>query len=322
MQRFNAAALAALLAATGAHAAISSSESARLAAAARVIQDVQTTIPAERWSSARCVAVFPQLNKTDFIVGGKTGKGVMSCRAGERWSAPAFLQITKGSRMSQMGAEQMDIVLLVMNEGGVQKLLQDKSTLGADVSIAPGPIDTQAQIAPEALTAEILSYSRAKGLFMNLAGGVLRSDRDANADVYGSGATLRTILASRDISAPVEAHALVAALNAQPAATLPPDQARTDHAATSAAVTGQAGSTPATARTTTMPTTDEDLRARVVDIQQTLDRILADTTPNAVGTSGRTESVPRATDAVTVDRARLLQMRNQLDALLAALNRR
>src|SRR5207248_561697 len=101
------------------------------------------------------------------------------CRSGEKWSAPVFLQLAKGSWGFQAGAEQVDVVLLVMNESGVQKLLQNKVTLGADASVAAGPIGRQGQIATDAyLTAEILSASCAQGLFagINLSGGVLRPD--------------------------------------------------------------------------------------------------------------------------------------------------
>ena len=108
------------------------------------------------------------------------------------------MQLAKGSWGFQAGAEEVDLVLLVMNEQGVQKLLQNKVTLGADASIAAGPLGRQGSVATDAaLTAEILAYSRAKGLFagINLSGGVLRPDEDANTSVYGKGASPRTILA-------------------------------------------------------------------------------------------------------------------------------
>jgi SH3 domain-containing YSC84-like protein 1 len=315
-------ALAAVLATVAnADAAIGSSETARLAAAAKVVQDIHATIPAEYWNRARCVAVIPDLKKAAFIVGGEYGRGVMSCRSGDRWSAPVFMQMTKGSWGFQAGAEQVDVVLLVMNEQGVQKLLQNKVTLGADASIAAGPIGRQGHVGTDAaLTAEILSYSRAQGLFagIDVSGGVLRPDDDANASVYGAGASPRTILASREISAPTQAQGFLQALNAQSAPTATSDRQSSDRAGSTA--TGQANSVPATPRSTATPTTDDDLRARVVDIQQTIDRLLADTTPNPVGTSGTAGT--SASGTVTVDRARLLQLRQQLDALLAALNRR
>src|SRR2546428_3616881 len=132
--------------------------------------------------------------------------------------------------------------MLVMNEEGVQKLLQNKVNLGIDASVAAGPIGRQAQAGTDAyLKAEILSYSRAQGLFagIDLSGGVLRPDEDANQDAYGAGATPRTILASREISAPVEATAFMTAL--------------TNHATATAATTaaGSAASPSATPSTTT-----------------------------------------------------------------------
>ena len=306
-------ALALVLAAAGnAHAAIGSSEAARLAAAAQVVTDIKTDVPADIWSKARCVVVMPDVKKAAFIFGGEFGKGTMSCRSAERWSPPVFMQLAKGSWGFQAGAEEVDLVLLVMNEQGVQKLLQNKVTLGADASIAAGPLGRQGSVATDAaLTAEILAYSRAKGLFagINLSGGVLRPDEDANTSVYGKGASPRTVLASTAISAPPEATAFLRALESQAIST-----------ASAADRPMPSQPAPTSPRTTTMPTTDDDLRARVVDLQQMLDRILADTTPAPVGTSGTAGASSNAT--VTVDRARLLQLRQQLDAMMAALNRR
>src|SRR5439155_25091973 len=115
-------------------------EAARLAAAARVVEEIRATIPQQYWDRARCVAVIPDLKKAAFIFGGEYGKGVMSCRSGEKWSAPVFVQLAKGSWGFQAGAEQADLVLLVMNESGVQKLLKNKTNLGADASVAAGPL--------------------------------------------------------------------------------------------------------------------------------------------------------------------------------------
>jgi SH3 domain-containing YSC84-like protein 1 len=321
MQRCAFALAAVLATVANAAAAIGSSETARLAAAAKVVQDIHTTIPAEYWARARCVAVIPDLKKAAFIVGGEYGKGVMSCRSGDRWSAPVFMQMAKGSWGFQAGAEQVDVVLLVMNEQGVQKLLQNKVTLGADASIAAGPIGRQGHVGTDAaLTAEILAYSRAQGLFagINLSGGVLRPDVDANASVYGNGASPRTVLASREISAPTQAEGFLHALNAQSAPMTSSDRTQSDRSGSAAA--GQVNSAATTPRSTTPSITDDDLRLRVIDIQQTIDRLLADTTPSPVGTSGTTGTA--ASGTVTVDRAQLLQLRQQLEALLAALNRR
>jgi lipid-binding SYLF domain-containing protein len=310
MSKYVAAVALMLVGAVNASAAIGSTEAARLAAAAQIVQEIRTDIPPDLWSRARCVAVIPDLKKAAFIVGGEYGKGVMSCRSGDRWSPPVFMQLAKGSWGFQAGAEEVDVVLLVMNEQGVQKLLQNKVNLGADASIAAGPLGHQGSVGTDAaLTAEILSYSRAKGLFagINLSGGMLRPDDDANTAAYGKGASPRTILASREISAPPQATAFLSALDAQGTAIAPDRPAPVSSTIR-----------PATPRTTT--TTDDDLRTRIVDIQQMLDRILADTTPAPVGTSGTAGASGSGT--VTLDRTRLLQLRQQLDGLVATLNKR
>src|SRR3984893_18407694 len=222
MSRYVFAIAVVLVAAVNANAAVGSTEAARLTAAAGVVQEIRTTISRDVWSRARCVAVIPDLKKAAFIIGGEYGKGVMSCRSGDGWSAPVFVQLAKGSWGFQAGAEQVDVVMLVMNESGVQKLLQNKVTLGADASVAAGPIGRQSQVATDVLLkAEIISYSRAQGLFagLDLSGGVLRPDEDANADAYGPGASPRTILASRGISAPTEATPFLDALRTGPSAT-------------------------------------------------------------------------------------------------------
>jgi lipid-binding SYLF domain-containing protein len=286
------------------------SEATRLTAAANAVQEIRSEIPQEYWTRARCVLVIPELKKAAFIFGGEYGKGAMSCRAGEQWSAPVFMQIAKGSWGFQAGVEQADLVLLVMNESGVQKLLKNKVNLGADASIAAGPLGRRSGVSTDAVvTAEILSYSRSKGLFagIDLSGGVLRPDDDANTSTYGRGATPNTILATREISAPPEAAGFLAALRGTGSAR------------------SSSTSAPADARSTARPASssaDEDIRARVVDIQQSLDRLLADTTPATVGTSGTTASADARSGSITVDRARLMQLRQQLDALLATLNRR
>src|SRR5712691_3818918 len=183
MKRLVLAAAAVLASAASVSAAITASETARLTAAAQVVQDIRSDIPQQYWDRAHCVAVIPDLKKAAFIVGGEYGKGVMSCRAGDRWSAPVFMQLAKGSWGFQAGAEQVDVVLLVMNEQRVQKLLQNKVTMGADASVAAGPIGRHGQVGTDAqLKAEMISYSRAQGLFagIDLSGGVLRPDEDAN----------------------------------------------------------------------------------------------------------------------------------------------
>jgi lipid-binding SYLF domain-containing protein len=290
-----------------ARADLAAGEKARLEAAAKVTQSVREIVPFDFWSRSRCVVVIPELKKAALVIGGEYGKGVMSCRAGERWSAPLFLQLAKGSWGFQAGAEQVDLVLLVMNEDGVQKLLRNTVTLGADASVAAGPTGRQGHVGTDAqLKAELISYSRAQGLFagLDLSGGVLRPDDDANRSTYGAAATPRSILAMRDISAPTEAQSFLNAL------------AKGQSAERDGASQSRSSSSPL--RPTAAPTTDDDVRARVVSLQQAIDRLLAE--PGAAGTSGTEQ--PRSGGTITVDRARLGQIRQQLDALLAALDKR
>jgi lipid-binding SYLF domain-containing protein len=286
------------------------SEASRLAAAAGAVQEIRNEIAPEYWTGARCVVVIPELKKAAFIIGGEYGKGVMSCRAGDQWSAPVFMELAKGSWGFQAGAEQADLVLLVMNQSGVQKLLKNKVNLGADASVAAGPVGRRGGVSTDAvMTAEILSYSRSKGLFagVDVSGGVLRPDDDSNKATYGAGATPSTILATREMSAPPEAGAFLSALKGTSTAS----SARSNVSTPAPA--------PAAPRPATTATTDEDIRGRVVEIQQSVDRMLAETTPAAVGTSGSNDA---AGGTVAVDRGRLMQIRRQLDALLATLNRR
>ena len=295
------------LAVAGVDATVNTSPKARLAAAARVIRDVQALIPAGYWDKARCVVVFPELRNPEFVLGGKEGKGVMTCRTGDRWGTPAFVKIDKGKRMFQLGANQLAVVLLVMTESAVQTLMRQEVTLGADVSLAPGPIDGQAHIDFNTHVSDVLTYTRAQGLYMNLAGGVLESDDNANRDVYGRGASLRTLLAA--VPAPTDAHGFLAELTNPP--TAPGVTAQWRRAPSAAPPQSVPAAAPAVAA--------NNLRARVVEMQQNLDRLLADTTPRPVGMSGTIGRAPQ--DTVAIDRARLEQIRLQLSGILATLNR-
>jgi hypothetical protein len=169
-----------------------------------------------------------------------------------------------------------------------------------------------------AMNAEILSYARSKGLFagIDLSGGVLKPDDDANHVMYGRNATPRTILASREISAPPAAAAFIRALGPGRSASASPSPSSPAGPATAAR------STAAEPRSTTRSTTDDDVRQRLVDAQQTIDRLLSETTAAPVGTSGSTSDDHRRSGMITVDRARLLQLRQQIDAALAQLNKR
>src|SRR5262245_50029121 len=173
----------------------------RIDDAAAVLIELHTApdkdVPQELWDRASCVIVIPSLKKAAFVFGGEYGKGLMSCRKAGGWSAPVFMRLEKGSWGLQIGAQSIDLVLLVNNERGMKKLLGNKVTLGAEASVAAGPVGRDARAATDAqMNAEILSYSRAQGLFagINLSGGVLRPDSDDNEDVYGKSVSATAIL--------------------------------------------------------------------------------------------------------------------------------
>src|SRR6185369_2950212 len=154
-------------------------------------------IPQNLLDRAKCVAVFPSVLKAGFIVGGRGGRGVASCRTATGWSAPAFFNLGGGSFGLQIGAESTDFVLLIMNDKGMNSLLTDQFTLGGDASVAAGPVGRQAGADTDAkLNAEILSYSRSKGLFggLELKGVVIKPDKDDMKEVYGANVTAKDVL--------------------------------------------------------------------------------------------------------------------------------
>ena len=213
-----------LVTAAAAIASISTAERTRLSQAASVVTDLRTTdngIPEDIWAKAECVVVIPGMKKAAFIFGGEFGRGVMSCRNGNDWSAPAFMQLAKGSWGFQAGAEEIDLVLLVMNRGGAQKLLSNNVSLGVDASIAAGPVGRAASAGTDAkLTAEILAYSRAHGVFagINLSGGALKPDKDANTDAYGA-ANVNDVVLSGKVKTPAEASDFIRTLGTTTRAT-------------------------------------------------------------------------------------------------------
>src|SRR5215472_16148648 len=155
-----------------------------------------TGIPDGIWKQAQCVVVIPSMKKAAFIVGGEWGTGVMSCRTSSSWTAPVFMSLAKGSAGFQIGGQETDLVLVVMNRSGVEKLLANKVTLGTDASIAAGPVGRTASAATDVqMHAEMLSYSRTKGLFagVDLSGGTLKPDTDANYRMYGPNVTASQI---------------------------------------------------------------------------------------------------------------------------------
>lgn len=209
----------AMAAAMPLNAELSKGESKRIAEAATILREIHAVpdrdIPQELWAKASCVAVVPGLKKAAFVFGGEYGKGLMSCRHNGGWSAPVFMQLGRGSWGLQIGAQSIDLVLLVMNDDGVQKLLRNKVSLGAEASVAAGPVGRDARAATDAqLKAEILSYSRTHGLFagINLSGGVVKSDADDNADLYGPGVSPRDVLLRGSVKPPAVAAPFMAAL--------------------------------------------------------------------------------------------------------------
>jgi lipid-binding SYLF domain-containing protein len=208
------------LVATSAFAALKGNEVKRLGDAATVLSELRAApdagIPQDLWDKAQCVLVIPSMKKAAFLIGGETGSGVMSCRRAAGWSAPVFMHLAKGSVGLQIGAQQVDLVLLVMNQGGADKLLQNKVSLGADASLAAGPVGRSANAATDAqLKAEMLAYSRAQGLFagIDLSGGVLQPDTEADARAYGSGVTAREIVdGGQNVAVPSAAQSFVRAL--------------------------------------------------------------------------------------------------------------
>jgi len=215
----------ALLAGTMAFGAPSKDDIKRVNQATAVLGEMRNAsdIPDRIWSNAQCVVVIPSMKKAAFIIGGEFGSGVMSCKRAGAWSAPVFMQLTKGSAGFQIGAQSTDLVLMVMNRSGVEKLLGNKVTLGTDASVAAGPVGRAASAATDAqMTAQMLSYSRAKGLFagIDLAGGTLRPDGDANTRVYGSTVSARQIaLGTKVVPMMAEARAFTHALGSDVRAT-------------------------------------------------------------------------------------------------------
>lgn len=164
-----------------------------------LIRTPDDAIPEHILRRAEAVVVIPTLVKGGFVIGAEHGKGIMSVRqAGGGWSLPSFVQMTGGSIGWQIGVQSVDLVLLVMNKDGVDHLLHSEFKLGADASVAAGPVGRSAQASTDAtMEAKILAYSRAKGLFagVSLQGSSLKDDEDANADFYGKKAGAKDVFA-------------------------------------------------------------------------------------------------------------------------------
>lgn len=193
----------------------------RIRESASVLSDIMTAkdrgIPQDLLQKAQCVGVVPGLKRAGLVVGGEYGKGVLVCRAAgpSGWSAPSMIRITGGSVGLQIGAGETDLVFLVMNQRGMEKLMKDKFTFGADASAMAGPVGRSSAANTDAtMHAEILSYSRARGVFagISLDGATLRPDREENRALYARPIMQQEILTGQ-VTPPESAHFLYAELN-------------------------------------------------------------------------------------------------------------
>jgi lipid-binding SYLF domain-containing protein len=190
----------------------------RMDHAAKVLHEVMAApdsgIPEEVLEHAKCVAVVPNLLKGGFVFGAENGRGVATCRTSTGWSAPAFFAITGGSWGLQIGLEGIDLVMIIQNEKGMQRLIGSGFAVGADASAAAGPVGRHASANTNwKLDAEILTYSRAKGAFagLTLNGASVRRDDDSTEAIYGRGVTTRRILRG-EIAVPASAHSFLDAV--------------------------------------------------------------------------------------------------------------
>jgi len=192
--------------------------SARVEAAGTVLDEIQGApdqrIPEEVLGSAECVAVVPSLLNAGFVVGGRYGKGVASCRTEKGWSAPAFFRIGGGSFGLQIGAQATDLVMLIMNKNGMNNLLSSQFKLGADASAAAGPVGRHAAADTDwKMRAEVLTYSRSRGLFagLELSGAVIQQDKGSTREFYGRMVPFKTSLKG-EIEAPKAAYPFLSTL--------------------------------------------------------------------------------------------------------------
>jgi SH3 domain-containing YSC84-like protein 1 len=198
-------------------------EADRLRNAGEVLKEIiniPDDIPQALLDKADCVIVYPSVLKAAFIVGASYGRGAMSCRSGDDfrgpWGAPTMMALEAGSVGFQIGGQATDFVLLVMNEHGASAILESKVKIGGDASAAAGPVGRDAAAATDVtLRAEILTYSRARGLFagVSLEGSTLRPDNDANERVYGKRISAREIVLHGAVPVPPEAKLMISTLN-------------------------------------------------------------------------------------------------------------
>src|SRR5258708_10257486 len=190
----------------------------RVQAAGDVLNEIESApdsgIPQEILGKAECVAVVPSMLKGGFIVGGKYGRGLASCRTPKGWSAPAFFTITGGSVGFQIGGQAVDLVMLIMNNAGVQHLLSSQVALGADASVAAGPVGRHAEGNTDwKMRAQVLTCSRTRGIFggVSLNGAVVKQDKDSTREFYGRMVPFRTALTG-EIDSPPAPNAFLSSL--------------------------------------------------------------------------------------------------------------
>ncbi|HMC30957.1 MAG TPA: lipid-binding SYLF domain-containing protein [Candidatus Angelobacter sp.] len=198
--------------------ALAETAAGRVESAATVLNEIMSTpdkgIPSEILGSAKCVAVVPSLLKGGFVVGGAHGRGMATCRTASGWSAPAPLTTTGGSFGLQIGGQAVDVIMVIMNDRGMTALLSSKFKLGADASVAAGPVGRHVEGSTDwKMRAEVLTYSRARGLFagLTLNGAVIKQDEDATRELYGRMVDFKTILTG-SVPTPQAAEPFVAAV--------------------------------------------------------------------------------------------------------------
>lgn len=190
----------------------------RLTKAGNVLHEIMAApdkgIPEEVLEHAKCVAVVPDMIKGGFVFGGEHGRGVATCRTSDGWSAPAFFSVGGGSWGLQIGLQGIDLVMIIQNEKGMQQLLASKFQIGADASAAAGPVGRHASANTNwKMETEILTYSRAKGVFAGLTveGASIRRDDDSMKAIYGRNVSTKNVLLGK-VAAPASAHSFLAAV--------------------------------------------------------------------------------------------------------------
>src|SRR6201997_3568655 len=191
----------------------------RVQGAADVLNEIQSApdsgIPQDILSRSQCVAVVPSMLKGGFIVGGKYGRGLASCRTAKGWSSPAFFTVKGGSFGFQIGGQAVDLVMLIMNNDGMQHLLSSQFALGADASVAAGPVGRHAEGNTDwKMRAQVLTYSRARGVFagVSLNGAVMKQDKDSTRDFYGHMVTFKASLTG-EVEPPAQANPFLSTLS-------------------------------------------------------------------------------------------------------------